>query len=169
MKIKFTHYITAICIAFMSFTAQAQSKVTHLDFQKLVSEMPEVIAAQEEIQKLEKDYTNEIESSLKELQTKMQNYSADAVNQDPTINQKRQQELQGMEQNIQQFRQTALQDVQQKQADLLRPLIEKARVAVEKVATAQGFDYVMDSSQGSSVLMAKGKDLMADVKTELGF
>jgi len=27
----------------------------------------------------------------------------------------------------------------------------------------------MDSSQGSSVLMAKGKDLMADVKTELGF
>jgi outer membrane protein len=48
-------------------------------------------------------------------------------------------------------------------------LIEKARAAVEKVAAAQGFDYVMDSSQGSSVLMAKGKDLMADVKTELGF
>ena len=65
MKIKFTHYITAICIAFMNLTAQAQSKVTHIDFQKLVSEMPEVIAAQEEIQKLEKDYTNEIESSLK--------------------------------------------------------------------------------------------------------
>ena len=59
--------------------------------------------------------------------------------------------------------------VQQKQADLLRPLIEKARAAVEKIATSQGFDYVIDSSQGSSVLMAKGKDLMADVKTELGF
>ena len=55
MKIKFTHYITSICIAFLSFTAQAQSKVTHIDFQKLVGEMPEVIAAQEEIQKLEKD------------------------------------------------------------------------------------------------------------------
>jgi outer membrane protein len=131
--------------------------------------MPDVIAAQEEIQKLEKDYTNEIESSLKELQTKMQNYSADAENQTDLTNQKRQQELQGMEQNIQQFRQTALQDVQQKQADLLRPLIEKARATVEKVATAQGFDYVVDSSQGSSILMAKGKDLMAEVKTELGF
>ena len=169
MKIKFKHYITAICIVFMSFTAQAQSKVTHIDFQKLVGEMPEVIAAQEEIQKLEKDYTNEIEASLKELLTKMQNYSADAENQTDLTNQKRQQELQGMEQNIQQFRQTASQDVQQKQADLLRPLIEKARAAVEKVATAKGFDYVMDSSQGSSVLMAKGKDLMAEVKTELGF
>ena len=47
MKIKFTQYITASCIVFMSFTAQARSKVTHIDFQKLVSEMPEVIAAQE--------------------------------------------------------------------------------------------------------------------------
>ena len=55
------------------------------------------------IQKLEKDYTNEIESSLKELQTKMQNYSADAENQTDLTNQKRQQELQGMEQNIQSF------------------------------------------------------------------
>ena len=142
MKIKFTHYITAICIVFMSLAAQAQSKVTHIDFQKLVGEMPEVIAAQEEIQKLEKDYTNEIEASLKELQTKMQNYSADAENQTDLTNQKRQQELQGMEQNIQQFRQTALQDVQKKQADLLRPLIEKARAAVEKVATAQGLSLI---------------------------
>jgi len=169
MKMKFTHYISTICIVLLSFTSQAQSKITHIDFQKLVSEMPDVIAAQEEIQKLEKDYTNEIESSLKELQTKMQNYSADAENQTDLTNQKRQQELQGMEQNIQQFRQTALQDVQQKQADLLRPLIEKARATVEKVATAQGFDFVVDSSQGSSILMAKGKDLMAEVKTELGF
>ena len=169
MKIKFKYLITTVCIVIFSFSLQAQSKLTHIDFQKLVSEMPEVISAQEEIQKLEKDYTNEIESSLKELQTKMQNYSADAVNQTDLTNQKRQQELQGMEQNIQQFRQTALQDVQQKQADLLRPLIEKARAAVEKVATIQGFDYVLDSSQGSSVLMSKGKDLMADVKTELGF
>ena len=169
MKIKFKYLISTVCIVIFSFSLQAQSKLTHIDFQKLVSEMPEVISAQEEIQKLEKDYTNEIESSLKELQTKMQNYSADAVNQTDLTNQKRQQELQGMEQNIQQFRQTALQDVQQKQADLLRPLIEKARAAVEKVATTQGFDYVLDSSQGSSVLMSKGKDLMADVKTELGF
>ena len=67
------------------------------------------------------DYIEKIESSLKELQTKMQNYSADAENQTDLTNQKRQQELQGMEQNIQQFRQTALQDVQKKPSDLLRP------------------------------------------------
>jgi outer membrane protein len=157
MKIKPLHYLASLCVVLMSFTAQAQSKVAHIDFQKLVSEMPEVIAAQEEIQKLEKDYTNEIEA-----------YSADAENQTDLTNQKRQQELAGMEQNIQQFRQTALQDVQTKQADMLRPLIEKARTTVQSVAKAQGFDYVLDASQGSPVIMSEGKDLMADVKKELG-
>jgi outer membrane protein len=51
---------------------------------------------------------------------------------------------------------------------MLRPLIEKARTTVQSVAKGQGFDYVLDASQGSPVLMSEGKDLMADVKTELG-
>ena len=129
--------------------------------------MPEVIAA-EEFKNLKRIILMRLNFLLKNYKRNAKLF-ADAENQTDLTNQKRQQELQGMEQNIQQFRQTALQDVQKKQADLLRPLIEKARAAVEKVATAQGFDYVMDSSQGSSVLMSKGKDLMADVKTELGF
>jgi outer membrane protein len=45
----------------------------------------------------------------------------------------------------------------------------KQREAIEKVASAQGFDYVLDSSSAGSVIMAKGKDLISDVRTELGF
>ena len=67
----------------------AQSKVAHLDFQKLISEMPSVIAAQEEVQKLEKDYQTEIEASIKEYQTKLQTYSAEAENQTDVTNQAR--------------------------------------------------------------------------------
>ena len=51
----------------------------------------------------------------------------------------------------------------------MRPLYEKARAAIEKIALAQGYDYVLDASAGGSVIMAKGKDLMADVKADLGF
>ena len=29
---------------------------------------------------------------------------------------------------------------------MMRPLYEKARTSIEKVAAAQGFDYVLDSS-----------------------
>ncbi len=155
----------ALSVRSLSF---AQSKLAHIDFQKLVSEMPSVLAAQEEVQKLEKDYQTEIEASIKEYQTKLQTYSAEAENQTDVTNQARQQELAGMEQNIQQFRQTAAQDIQKKQADLLRPIIENARAKVQEIAKAQGFDYVLDSSMGGSVMMAGGKDLEPDVKKALG-
>ena len=48
----------------------------------------------------------------------------------------------------------------------MRPLIEKARAAIQKVARDQGFEYVLEAG---TLLLSDGKDLMADVKKELGF
>ena len=41
--------------------------------------------------------------------------------------------------------------------------------SLDKVAKAKGYQYVLDSSTGSGVLLADGPDLLADVKKELGF
>ena len=140
----------------------AQSKVAHINTQELISEMPEVISAQKELKKLEEQYA-------KEFQTKAQTYAGDAQNQTELINQQRQSELEGMQQRIQEFRDTASQELQKRSAEMMKPLYDKARSAIEKVASAQGFDYVLDSSNGGSVIMASGKDLSAEVKKELGF
>ena len=56
--------------------------------------------------------------------------------------------------------------MQKKSTDLNNPIMDKAFKAVEKVASAGGYNYVFDS--GTGVIIAKGKDLMADVKKELG-
>ena len=66
-------------------------------------------------------------------------------------------------------RQKLLQDIQKKQAALLKPLIDKARAAIQKIAKEQGFDYVIDATEGGSLILANGKDLMEEVKKELGF
>ena len=161
--------IVAFLMALPMTFSYAQSKVAHIDTQKLIGEMPEVIAAQKQLEQLEKTYTSEIENTYKEFQTKAQSYSADAANQTDVTNQARQKELETMQQNINQYRETAAQDLQKKQVEMMRPLYDKARAAIEKVAAAQGFDYVLDASAGGSVIMAKGKDRMADVKAELGF
>lgn len=150
-------------------SAKAQNNFAHINTQQLLSEMPEVIAVNKELENLETQYTNELDSSVKEYQTKAQNYAADAENQSDLINQQRSRELESMQQNIAEFRQTASLELQKKQNELMTPLMEKARNAIEKVATAQGYDYVLDSSPGGSVIVSNGKDLIADVKTELGF
>lgn len=147
----------------------AQAKVAHIEVQKLISEMPEVIAAQKELKKLEETYTADMETTYKEFQTKAQTYAADAANQTEITNQSRQKELEGMQKNIQEYQQTVSQDLQKKSVDMMKPLIDKAKVAIDKVASDMGYDYVLDSSAGGSVIIAKGKDIMAEVKKELGF
>ena len=130
--------------------------------------MPEVIAAQKEL-KSWRDYTADMETTYKEFQTKAQTYAADAANQTEITNQSRQKELEGMQKNIQEYQQTVSQDLQKKSVDMMKPLIDKATAAIDKVASDIGYDYVLDSSAGGSVIIAKGKDIMAEVKKELGF
>jgi len=77
--------------------------------------------------------------------------------------------LETMQNNIRQAQQTAAEDLQKKRESLIAPIMEKAKKAVEKVAKAKGIQYVLDSTQGSGVIVADGEDLYSNVKKELGF
>lgn len=147
----------------------AQSKVAHINTQELVAAMPDYKSAQSQMDQLAKTYDADIKELATALKTKMDQYQAEAESKTQAENETRMQELAGMENNIRQYQVNAQKDMQQKELDLLKPITEKAKDAILKVARAQGFDYVLDSSQGSGVIMADGKDLMADVKKELGF
>lgn len=161
-------FAAALFIGATSFT-NAQSKVAHINTQDLVASMPDMKSAQSQMEQLGKTYEAEIKELATALQTKMKQYDAEATTKTDEENTKRVQEVQAMEQNIRQYQANAQKDMQQKEVDLLKPITEKAKAAILKVARAQGFNYVLDSSQGGGVIMADGKDLLADVKKELGF
>ncbi len=163
--------IVVAVVLFVAATAfvSAQSKVAHINVQQLLSEMPEMKAAQAELKKLEETYSADIESTVTELQNKYTQYSNEAASKSKEENEKRAVELQGFEKSIQDARQAALTEMQKKQAELFQPISEKAKTAIEKVAAAQGFDYVIDASPGLSLIVSKGKDLLPEVKQELGF
>lgn len=152
-----------------SFTAQAQSKVAHINTQELVESMPEMKSAKSELEKLAKTYETDIQAMATELQNKIKQYDAESSTKTDEENGKRLQEVQSMEQSIRQYQAQAQQDLQKKELELLKPITEKAKNAILKVGNAQGFDYILDSSPGQGVIMANGKDLLSDVKSELGF
>ena len=157
-------FATALFIGATSFTS-AQSKIAHINTQELIKAMPETIAAQAEIEKLGNTYQATIQGSLKELDTKLKQYNAEAEGQTEESNMKRMEEVEGMKQSLSQYQQQAQQDLQKKEFDLLKPITEKAKAAIQKVAKAQGYEYVLDAS---TLIVADGKNLMADVKKELG-
>ncbi len=169
--------MVAVALMIGATTAtMAQTKVAHINSQKLLNEMPEMKSAQAQLQKLEQQYSKDIEASVKEYQSKLQAFQneVNALTEDQLRTrqaefEKKGKDLETMQNNIRQAQQTAGQDLQKKQETLLAPLYEKARKAVEKVAKAQGFQYVLDSTQPGTVIFAEGKDLFNDVKKELGF
>jgi outer membrane protein len=104
-----------------------------------------------------------------ELQKTYERYNREAETQTDEENGRRAQEVQETRTNISKYQQSALQTLQTKEQELLKPVYEKARLAIQKVARAKGFDYVLDSTTGAAgVIMADGYDLMQDVKTSLG-
>ncbi|MGY8934462.1 MAG: OmpH family outer membrane protein [Flavobacteriales bacterium] len=143
----------------------AQSKIAHIDTQALAEAMPEMKAAQSQLEKLQRTYDTEIKTLSKEFETKLKQYEVEAESKTAEVNSKRAEEVQGMQANINAYRQGALEDLQKKQEDLIAPILEKARTAIQKVGRSQGYEYVLDSS---SLLLAEGKDLLVDVKKELG-
>ena len=159
---------TALFIGATSFM-QAQTQVAHINTQELIQAMPAMKAAQAEMDKLGKTYEADIKAMVTEYQNKMKLYESEASTKTDEENQKRLVEVNTMQQNIQQYQAQAQQEIQKKELDLLKPITEQAKAAILKVARAQGFQYVLDSTQGGGVIMADGKDLLNDVKKELGF
>ncbi|SEL49812.1 periplasmic chaperone for outer membrane proteins Skp [Maribacter orientalis] len=166
--------VKQIVVALLLFVAttsfvNAQSKIAHIDVTQLLSAMPEMKAAEAELKKLQETYNADIQASMTELRNKFTQYQNEAAAKSKEENDKRAVELQGFEKNIGEAQQAAQQEFQKKQAELFAPISEKAKTAIEKVAAAQGFDYVIDAQAGGGLIVAKGKDLLPDVKKQLGF
>ena len=156
-------------VLFIGTQVSAQSKVAHVDLQALITSMPEMKTAQDQMKKIQDTYDKDYKNMVTEYQTKLQKYEQESATAGDALNETRTKEMQDMGNRIQQFQQTAQKELGQKEMDLIKPIMEKAQAAIKKVAKEKGFNYVLDSTTGSGVLVADGTDLLADVKKSLGF
>ena len=156
-------------VLFIGTQVSAQTKVAHIDVQALMTSMPEMKTAQDQMKKIQEPYDKDYKNMVTEYQTKLQKYEQESATAGDALNETRTKEMQDMGNRIQQFQQTAQKELGQKEMDLIKPIMEKAQKAIQKVAKAKGVNYVLDATTGSGVLFAEGIDLLADVKKELGF
>ena len=71
-----------------------------------------------------------------------------------------------MAKRISDFQETAQSELQKKEGELMKPLIDKIKASISKVGKSKGYQYVLDAS---GLLLADGPDITADVKKDLGF
>lgn len=143
----------------------AQVKVAHINTDELIAAMPETKTLQAKLEKLGKSYNDEAAKKEAELKTKFEKYSKEFETQTELVNNQRTKEVQDEAKKIEQFKTEAYNDLQKQENEGLAPILEKAQKAIEEVASAQGFDYVINAQ---TLIVAKGKDLLPDVKAKLG-
>ncbi|MEP0480765.1 MAG: OmpH family outer membrane protein, partial [Nonlabens sp.] len=104
----------------------------------------------------------------KELKTKYQNAQEAAPQRTQEENERILAELAEGQKKLEEYYQNSQTAMGQKRTDLLKPLYKQVREAIFTVARRKGFDYVLDSTTGTGIIMADGYDLTNDVKAELG-
>ena len=170
MKSVFKICLLAAFVLTAGFVSAQSLKFGHIDSQQLLSVMPETATAQTTLNKVGKDLEDQQTTIQNEYNSKLQNYIAkrDSVSDVALAN--LEQELQDMQQRAENFRQQAVQQYQAKQAELMKPIVEKINKTIEAVAKEQGLIYVFDTQQGSPVLYKSNQsvDLLPLCKTKLG-
>ena len=104
-------------------------------------------------------------SMVEEYQTKANQYQQKSSTWTAAIKEAKEKELMDIQNRVQEFQQTISQELQQKQAELMNPIMEKAQKAVQDLAKAQGIVAVFDESsalyfdQAAVVDLTRGRGL----------
>ncbi|OAV43034.1 OmpH family outer membrane protein [Lewinella sp. 4G2] len=159
--------ITALCLASMT-SVSAQQKLAHVNFGNVLSVMPEVKTADGILASLNDSLGTVLEKQTEEFRTLYEKVRADVENLTPIQLQQEQAKLKGMQTEIEQLQQRIPQMIEVRRGQLLAPVVQRAKAAIEKIARARGYDIVMDSSIFNAVLfVAEGNDLTEAVQAAL--
>ena len=133
----------------ISISSFSQNKFGYIDSQELLLLMPERKTAEEEVQTFAKSLESQLQAMTAEYQQSVQEYQANEATYTDLVKQDKVTEITGLEQRIQSFQQNAQQALQSKEQELLEPILQKARQAIEDVASEGDYTYIFDKSVGS--------------------
>ncbi len=127
--------------------AQAQTTVAVVDIDSVKAVMPEVSLAQSLLEQTSQQYEDEYRKLTDEINKKIEEYQALSSSTAPAIRERRQQEIQDLDQRIQAFQQKAQDDLAAERRKQLGPIDEKINAAIAVVAQERGISLVQPRGQ----------------------
>jgi outer membrane protein len=152
----------------MAAPAFAQQKFGHIDSAALLEIMPEKAKAEKELEAFAAEFQSALEAMAKEYETKVAAFQQAEQGMIKTVRDTKVREISDLERRIQEFQQQAQEEIGKKEQEVLTPIIDKARKAIDQVAVEKGYTYVFDASLGVLLYAKDSEDVMADVKAKLG-
>ena len=160
--------LVAVCMVVVSSFAKAQTKIGYINTNQMMEMLPEMKTLQVQMQAYQKTFSDQLATMSSEYQAKGQAYEAKRATMTDASRTAAESELQDMQTRITTFQSNAQKQIEAKSNELLKPLTDKVRAAIQAVAAAKGYGYVLDSSQIGLIVSPAGDDLMVPVKAKLG-
>lgn len=167
---KKTLIVMAACLFAFGGSAVAQKnvKLGHINSNDLMQIMPGRDSAQTVLQA----EVQELETTLKSMQGEMEKryneYMEGQSGWTELIRNTKQREIQDMGARIQEFQENAQKQLQEREQTLLKPIIDRAKKAIEDVAREGGYTYILDAGTAAVLYSQDSDDIMPMVKKKLG-
>ncbi|MES1223148.1 MAG: OmpH family outer membrane protein [Bacteroidota bacterium] len=163
--------LIACCTWFFAFATSAQ-KYAIIDTKYILDRLPDYKQAQKQLDDIAAGWQKEIDSMQANLDRMYKDYDAEQVMLSEELRKKRENQLFIKEKNLrdQQRKRFGFEgDLFNKRKELIKPVQDKVYNAVQKIATQRGYDFILDKSEGITIIFADPKlDKSEDILRELG-
>jgi outer membrane protein len=163
--------ILAISCLLLTAASYAQ-RYAVIDTKYILNKMPEYTEADKKLQLVSEQWQKEIDNRQAELDKMYKDYDAEQFMLSDDLKNKREDELFNKEKELRDLQKKRFGyqgDLFKEREKLVKPLQDKVYNAVQKIAVARGYDFILDKSEGITVIFADPKlDKSDDILRELG-
>lgn len=162
-----------LSIAFLglAFASQAQ-RYAIIDTKYILSKIPEYRDADKRLQAIGEQWQKEIDDKQAQLDKMYKNYEAEQFMLTDELKKKREDELFVREKEVRDLQKRRFGyegDLFKERQKMVKPVQDKVYNAIQKMAIAKAYDFVLDKSEGITIIFADPKlDKSEDVLKELG-
>lgn len=161
-------FLTCFAFACNSFS----QRYAVIDSKYILNKLPEYNDAQQKLDQFSKMWQQEIDQKSADLDRMYKEYDAEKVMLSDELKKKREDEIYNKEKEVRDLQRQRFGyegDLFKKREELIKPIQDKVYNAIQKLAATKLYDFILDKSDGITVIFADPKlDKSDDVLKELG-
>jgi len=163
--------ILATCFLLLAAVSYAQLYAV-IDSKYILDKLPEYKDAQKLLDQFSEQWQQEIDQKQALVDKMYKDYDAEQVMLTDVLKKKREDELYNKEKELRDLQKKRFGfegDLFKKRQELIKPIQDRVYNAVQKLAVEKQYDFILDKSEGITVIFADPKlDKSADIIRNLG-
>ncbi len=165
------HVILLVCAFSFAGLVHAQ-RYAIIDTKYILDKLPDYRSAQKNLDEVAAGWQKEIDRAQQELDKMYKDFEAEQVMLSEELRKKREDQIFVKEKGVRDLQRQRFGfegDLFKRRQDLIKPVQDKVYNAVQKLAVQRGYDFILDKSEGITVIFADPKlEKSDDVLRELG-